>query len=227
MSLTLYYNPISQPSRAVLAILAMGEIKYEGKVIDLNAQEQKSEAYLKINPLGTVPTLVHDDYTLSESNAILEYLCDSFPEKLSKLRGVDIKEKHRVSEFLSYYQGSYRPSLIALYRTMIGALYKNESCSRRALNEAQKKMTSAFDHIEAQLAKGRKYLTGDNLTIADLLIFFETTNAEAYKFDFSKWTHLQNWYNQMIELDAIKPIHTKTREMLPAIAQKIGALRID
>jgi glutathione S-transferase len=42
MSLTLYYHPISQPSRAALTLLALGKIKYEGKVIDLMKGEQRT-----------------------------------------------------------------------------------------------------------------------------------------------------------------------------------------
>lgn len=35
MPITLYYHPLSQPSRAVLALLAIGNVPYEGKLIDL------------------------------------------------------------------------------------------------------------------------------------------------------------------------------------------------
>ena len=35
MSLKLHYHPLSQPSRAALALLNIGKIKYEAKVIDL------------------------------------------------------------------------------------------------------------------------------------------------------------------------------------------------
>ena len=45
MSLTLYYHPLSQPSRAVLALLNLGGIKYEGKIIDLFKGEQHTPEY--------------------------------------------------------------------------------------------------------------------------------------------------------------------------------------
>lgn len=75
MSLTLHYHPISQPSRAVLALLAIGQIKYEGKIVDLLKAEQRTPEYLQITPFGTVPCLVHDKLSIGESNAILAYLC--------------------------------------------------------------------------------------------------------------------------------------------------------
>ncbi len=48
--------------------------------IDLDKGEQRSPAYLKINPHGRVPTLVHGDIVMFESAAILMYLCDRHPE---------------------------------------------------------------------------------------------------------------------------------------------------
>ena len=57
MSLKLYYHPISQPSRATLALLDIGKIKYELQVIDLMAGEQKQPPFKAINPFGTVPCL--------------------------------------------------------------------------------------------------------------------------------------------------------------------------
>jgi glutathione S-transferase len=63
--------------------------KYEPKRVDLAGGEQRSEAYLKINPQGRVPALRLDDgQHLAENAAILPYLgkrfglwpTDSFPE---------------------------------------------------------------------------------------------------------------------------------------------------
>ena len=41
--------------------------------------ESQGPEYLKINPRGVVPTLVHDGKVVRESNVILEYLEDAFP----------------------------------------------------------------------------------------------------------------------------------------------------
>lgn len=64
MSLTLHYHPVSQPSRAVLTLLALGKIKYEGKVVDLFKGEQRTPEYKKITPFGTVPCLVHGELSI-------------------------------------------------------------------------------------------------------------------------------------------------------------------
>ncbi len=43
--------------------------------------QQHHEAYRRLNPMGHVPTLVHDDFVLAESVAIFDYLDRAFPVK--------------------------------------------------------------------------------------------------------------------------------------------------
>lgn len=53
--------------------------RYEAKKVDLAAGEQRTEAYLKIHPLGRVPALRLDDgEPLTENTAILPYLGKRF-----------------------------------------------------------------------------------------------------------------------------------------------------
>jgi glutathione S-transferase len=48
--------------------------------VDLFKAEQFDPKYLKLNPKGMVPTLVHDGKPIIESTLICEYLDDAFPE---------------------------------------------------------------------------------------------------------------------------------------------------
>ena len=48
--LTLYWNVGSQPSRSVKALLLAGDVPHTDVSVNLFAQEQKGEAYAKINP---------------------------------------------------------------------------------------------------------------------------------------------------------------------------------
>jgi len=86
--LTLYYAPGACSMAAHIVLEESGE-KYEPKRVDLAGGEQRSEAYLKINPQGRVPALRLDDgQHLAENTAILPYLgkrfglwpTDSLPE---------------------------------------------------------------------------------------------------------------------------------------------------
>ncbi len=72
--LTLYYAPGACSMAAHIVLEESGD-KYEPKRMDLSKGEQKTEAYLKIHPLGRVPALVLDNgQPLTENTAILPYL---------------------------------------------------------------------------------------------------------------------------------------------------------
>ena len=55
--LTLYYTPGACSMAAHIVLEESGE-EYEAKKVDLAGGEQRTEAYLKINPLGRVPALL-------------------------------------------------------------------------------------------------------------------------------------------------------------------------
>ncbi len=76
--LTLYYAPGACSLAAHIVMEESGE-KYEGKRVDLAKGEQRTDAYLKIHPLGRVPALLLDNgEPLTENTAILPYLGKRF-----------------------------------------------------------------------------------------------------------------------------------------------------
>jgi len=80
MGLVLYHAWKSSASRRVRLFLEEKGLQYESRVIDLAQQQQHSPEYLKINPNGVVPALLHDGKSLYESATICEYLDDVFPD---------------------------------------------------------------------------------------------------------------------------------------------------
>jgi glutathione S-transferase len=70
----------SSASRRVRLCLEEKGLGYEGHHVDLEKMEHHSPKYLRINPLGVIPTLIHDGKPLHESGTICEYLDESFPD---------------------------------------------------------------------------------------------------------------------------------------------------
>src|SRR5579862_616750 len=55
-------------------------LTWEARRVDLFKTEQYDPAYLKLNPKGVVPTLVHDGTPIIESTLICEYIDETFPD---------------------------------------------------------------------------------------------------------------------------------------------------
>ena len=79
-SLTLYEHKESVCCHKVAITLAEKQIEAEVVNISLEKQEQRQAWYLKINPLGVVPALVHSGRTVIQSTIMTEYLDDAFPD---------------------------------------------------------------------------------------------------------------------------------------------------
>lgn len=76
--LTLYTNPQSR-GRIARWMLEETGATYETVVIDFDGDARTPEL-LALNPMGKVPTLVHDGRVVTECAAICAYLADAFPE---------------------------------------------------------------------------------------------------------------------------------------------------
>jgi glutathione S-transferase len=110
MTLELYHADMSTCAQKVRFVLAEKGLDWEGHVLDLRRRDQHDPAYLKLNPNGVVPTLVHDGHPVIESTVICEYLDEAFPEV--PVRPSDPRERalmriwtKRLDEKLHYYTG--------------------------------------------------------------------------------------------------------------------------
>jgi len=78
-TIVFYTNPMSR-GRIVHWMLEEVGAPYETKVLSFDKGEHKAPAYLKINPMGKVPAIVHRDVVVTEAAAICTYLADAFPQ---------------------------------------------------------------------------------------------------------------------------------------------------
>ena len=71
--LKLYHYPRACSRVTVTALIKLG-FDYESEIIDITKNQQKSDAYLAVNPDGKVPTLLADGEIITQNAAILTYL---------------------------------------------------------------------------------------------------------------------------------------------------------
>ena len=77
--LTLYTHPMSRGRMARVMLEELGE-PYETVLLDYGTS-MKAPDYLALNPMGKVPSVVHDGTIITEVAAICTYLAMAFPEK--------------------------------------------------------------------------------------------------------------------------------------------------
>jgi len=77
-TLTLYHRPGTRSGR-VKMLVDLLELDYQ--ITTVSPEEQRSDAYLALNPFGLLPTVTHGDRVILESGAQMMYLADLVPEK--------------------------------------------------------------------------------------------------------------------------------------------------
>lgn len=215
MPLTLYFHPCSQPSRAVLAFLVLNGIEFEPKIINILKKEQKTPEYLKINPLGLVPAIDDDGFTLGESEAIIKYLMST--RKVGEAYyPADPQKRAIVDKYLSFHHSTTRPGLAyyfaAVYSALMGYPLTVEKTKPKAEETCQK--------LQEFFLKDTKYVAGDELTIADLLAVNELTQLYyTTDFDFNQFPKVKEYIERCLENQVILEANQSVKE-LPDFAKK-------
>ncbi len=100
--LKLYHWWSSTCSRRVRIGLAAKGLEWESVYVNLRTLENLEPWYVKLNPNGVVPTLDHDGRIVIESNFILEYLDDVWPN--APLRPEDPYERARMRIWMDKFE---------------------------------------------------------------------------------------------------------------------------
>src|ERR1700679_3581520 len=79
MLLELYHGRTSTCAQKARLVLAEKGLDWKSHLLTLRGDQFDPE-YLKLNPNGVVPTLVHDGHVVIESAVIMHYLDETFPE---------------------------------------------------------------------------------------------------------------------------------------------------
>jgi glutathione S-transferase len=106
--LTLYFTPGASSMAPHIALHEIGA-PFEGRPISLAKKENRSDAYLAINPEGKVPTLLIDERPMTEVAAILFYLAKRFPAA-ALLPESDIEAEAQAISWMSFIAATVHPA---------------------------------------------------------------------------------------------------------------------
>ena len=220
----LYTHPMSPCAQKVRMLLATKGLDWEARHVDLPNKANLDPAYLALNPLGVVPTLVHDGQVVIESSIICEYLEDSFPEPPQ--RPLDPHARAQMRFWMKHVDNKLHPACGTLQWPMVmrpGLMAKSEQ-ERQALldkipekprRERQKRLVAqgldapdvadavrvyrkTIEDMETAL-NNTTWLVSDDLSLADLCVapYFQTLYQFSWQALFSDCPRVAAWYSAM------------------------------
>jgi len=248
--LELFHHDLSVCAQKVRLCLEEKELKWESRYVDLAKREQKRPEYLKINPNGNVPTLVHDGNVVYESTIINEYVDDAFPVK--PLRPADALGKARVRKWTLQLDVSVHMAMRTLNTAVFTRHRDMENHTEAEIEEKlgtiadpakrEHKITSFKQGIEspyilealerytklikdmgAELADGRPWLVGDQFTLADVGFASYFTMLEGLQIGWlwEKSPRFSQWFQRLKARPAYERAITKWTEASKDAARRI------
>lgn len=180
MTLKLFVDRMSQPSRAVILFCKVNGIDFEEVRIDLAKRQNFSPQFAEVNPLRQVPAIVDGRFKLFESHAILLYLACSFPGVADHWYPADVSKRAKIHSVLDWHHSNLRlgAAKYVLHTTLNPAF--GRPLNPQAAAEAEKILNSSLSKIESVWLKGSgKFLLGSNQpSIADLSLVCEIMQLE-------------------------------------------------
>jgi glutathione S-transferase len=164
MTYTLYYSPGTASMAVHWALIELG-VPFEAVQLDFGADQQHDPAYLKLNPMGRVPTLVVDGEPFSESAALVMLLAERHPEAgLAPASGDP--QRARWLETVVWLANNLQPPM----RDWFYADKDGEPSGAPAVRDlARRRIETAWPRLAGRVADGRAYLFGDRPGVADFL----------------------------------------------------------
>ncbi|HKD20398.1 MAG TPA: glutathione S-transferase family protein [Rhizomicrobium sp.] len=191
--LELYHaEPVANSMKPLICLKEKG-LEFKSHYVDLLRFEQHTPEFVRINPNGQVPVLIHDGAVVTESTVINEYLDDVFPEV--SLRPKDPAARARMRVWSKYIDEYFCPALSmigwhVMVRRIAQAIDKGEfeklleriplkeqrdkwatvageSFTADQLADSRRRCGTAVARMEGILA-GSKWLAGDEYSLADV-----------------------------------------------------------
>lgn len=210
MTLTLYTASTGNGRKPLLFIKLL-DIPHEIHMFKWPAGDQlKQDWYLKLNPHGVIPTLVDGDLVLCESNAILQYLAETYDKdgKFSYKLATNPIEYWQQLKWM-FYQATQFAGTLKSFNVYI----KVEGNDKNVFNSYLDEFERTYKVMDDQL-KENTWFVGDKFTFVDLAfavghhrrnevckLIGDDVSFKGYD---TKFPHVEEWYNRVLAIPGVK-----------------------
>jgi glutathione S-transferase len=164
MSLRLYTLSGSPFGWKVQLALEFKRLPYEVTYVSPDKGDLEAAWFRALNPHGKAPVLVDGDFTLFESDAIVDYLEDAFPAVGARLWPRDARRRALARRTAIEASAYLYPPI----RTLVTAWSEPEA-NRAAIEEAKPKIKARLDASAGQLTE--QFFTGAEAGAADFAVY--------------------------------------------------------
>ncbi len=201
--------------RKVRVALAEKGLDYEMEPVMPFGQ---SEEYMKISPLGKIPTYQEDDFIVPDSSVIIHYLEQTNPEP--PLYPADPRECARALFLEEYGDTALVNAAAAVFvQRVVNPKIKGEPTDEDAVKKTlEEDLPPLFDYLESQLTEGASTILASGFTVADIAIGSPFVNLShgGEQIDAGRWPKLAKYVDGLFERASFKSLIEEEREFFAA-----------
>jgi glutathione S-transferase len=214
--LKIYAVPMSQAVRAVLWVLFNKELPFELVLTIPGSKDENGSRhpdYLSKFPNGTIPALEDPEsgFLLAESHAIMCYLCNKY--EWTDLYPNQHEARAKVDDFLHYHHRNIKEASVGYFAPMARP---DLGLTEDVINMSKRLFSSGLRALETQWLEKNSFITGDEVTIADIAAYVEVGQLQSQftnLFDFEPFPNVTRWLNAMTQLKGHDDSHLVLSEL--------------
>jgi glutathione S-transferase len=202
----LYHHPFSSNARRAvvtakyLAEHHAGAPNVELALVDLSKGEQRSPAFLHMNPNGKVPVLDDDGFFLTESHAIQIYLADKTPGQT--LYPSEVRARADVNRWLFWNAHHFAPAVAVFnWERVVKPMLGRGEPDPKEIARGELLLGECFRVLDQHLAD-HEHVSGPRLSLADIALATPLTAMGPAKLPIEGRTNVLRWFERISSLPA-------------------------
>lgn len=195
MSIKIYGDLGSGSLRRVTTAAKIMGVDYERVNVDLFKGESHTLEFLKLNPHGLTPVLQDGNTIIWEASAINLYLAE---KANSPLVGKTANERYQVLQWMFWSGEQWRVFSTLMFNERVAGRAMGQVEDLSIVNLLLKNIRAAASVLDAHLAS-RRFIVGDELTLADIDIAAPFSQVHRTKVPFAEFPNLWAWQQQLLE----------------------------
>jgi len=204
--LKIYGHFLSTPTNKVRLCVQFLELPHEYIHVDLQTGEHLKPEYLEINAAGRVPAIEDSGFTLNQSDAICKYLCAlSGP---SAFYPAEIKDQAEVNQWIDFSSQHVLQATSRLFFNRVIAKMIGEDADAASVKTGENMLARDLPLLDAQL-KGRDYVMGDNITLADISLLAALEPSEMCGVDLGPYPSIVKWRERLMGKEFYQRVHKR------------------
>ncbi len=178
--------------------------------------KKNRDQLLKLNSLGTVPTIeLTDGKVLTQNSAILEYIADQKPQ-VNLLSKPGTYERADTMQWLSFINSDLHKAFILGWSFRINQMTSNTESQHDIKKWAFGNIDKYCSVLESHL-KNKKYLSCERFTIADIYFYTVYSWSKVIEFPIEKYTAINSYMENIAKRSSVIAVRQREKDYIEKV----------